>query len=125
MADQRALRDPASRRPRTGLRRRDDAGFTLVEMLVTIVVIGMLASMVTIGIAAMQRGSEADACGADARRIRAAEESYVLDNGLYGTEQQLLDANLLSDESTLHDITLIDGSYELVSTGECVGVPAT
>ena len=42
MADQRALRDPASRRPRTGLRRSDDAGFTLVEIAIVLVVIGLL-----------------------------------------------------------------------------------
>jgi general secretion pathway protein G len=78
--------------PRAGAgRRRRCAGFTLIEILVVVVILGILAALVVPRI--MERPDEARvvATRSDIRGIMSALKLYRLDNGVYpSTEQGLL-----------------------------------
>ncbi|MFQ5754647.1 MAG: type II secretion system major pseudopilin GspG [Acidiferrobacterales bacterium] len=72
-------------------RARMQAGFTLIEILVVVVILGILAALVVPRI--MQRPDEARIIAAknDIRAINSALKLYRLDNGVYpSTDQGLL-----------------------------------
>ncbi len=72
-------------------RARMQAGFTLIEILVVVVILGILAALVVPRI--MQRPDEARIIAAknDIRAINSALKLYRLDSGVYpGTDQGLL-----------------------------------
>lgn len=75
--------------PRTGAHRyRRSAGFTLIEILVVVVILGILAALVVPRI--MERPDEARvvATKSDIRGITSALKLYRLDNGVYPTTEQ-------------------------------------
>ena len=72
-------------------RRHRHAGFTLIEILVVVVILGILAALVVPRI--MERPDEARvvATKSDIRGIMSALKLYRLDNGVYpSTEQSLM-----------------------------------
>lgn len=73
-------------------RRRPSAGFTLIEVMVVVVILGILAAIVVPRI--MSRPDEARVVRAqqDIRAIGAALDLYKLDNLVYPTTEQGLDA---------------------------------
>ena len=72
--------------------RRRFAGFTLIEILVVVVILGILAALVVPRI--MERPDEARAVAArsDIRGILSALKLYRLDNGVYPSTEQGLSA---------------------------------
>ena len=81
-----------SRWPRRPFRRRGRSGFTLIEILVVIVVIAVLASLVAPNIFKNVGQAKQTTARAQVETIRAALQSYRLDNNTYPTGQQGLDA---------------------------------
>lgn len=73
-------------------RRRAQAGFTLIEIMVVVVIIGVLAAL--IGPAVLDRADDAKATAAkaDVGNLMQALKLYKLDNGRYPTGEQGLDA---------------------------------
>ena len=53
-------------------RRRDDRGFTLVEILIAIVLVGILSAVVVVGIGNLTSQGSSSACKASADASRAA-----------------------------------------------------
>lgn len=101
------------RASRTGGLRLTDRGFTLVEMLIVIVVLGVLAVITVRGIT--DRGQENSEAG-DLRTLETGIEAYWVEHDANPSEAQLVSAGLLRDESEMHDIVLgSDGSYEIVN----------
>jgi prepilin-type N-terminal cleavage/methylation domain-containing protein len=77
-------------------------GYTLVEMMIVLVVMGV---MISFGIPKFSRAleqSRANVAGANLRAIWTAERIYWLDNRTYTTNLQVLSPNLL-DSSILSD----------------------
>lgn len=70
------------------MRERRNAGFTLVEILVVVFIIGLLATIV--GVNVMGRTDEArrTKAMADLKEIEQALHLYKLDNGFYPTTEQ-------------------------------------
>ncbi len=83
-------------------------GFTLIEMLIVIVIIGILAAIAIPKYAAMKQKSYVTAMKSDLRNLVTAEEAFFADSGFYTAtvtgrkkRQAMLTANgLVFDPST-------------------------
>lgn len=81
-------------RPRTPrpARARHAAGFTLVELMVVIVIIGLLATVVMINVMPSQDRAMVEKARADVSVLEQAVETYRLENLVYPRTGQGLDA---------------------------------
>ncbi len=80
--------------PKSSSGERDDAGFTIVELLVVLGIIALIAALV--GPQAIKWFSKAkyDQATAQIRNVESAIELFYLDNGQYPTNEQDLEALL-------------------------------
>ena len=62
---------------------RDDRGFTLVELLVVIVVLGILSGIVLFGVARFRADATLAACKADLATVSIAADAYDAQTGGY------------------------------------------
>ena len=85
---------PKSRRRLFRRRRRksDEQGFTLVELMVVIVIIGLLATVVAINVLPSQDRAMVEKAKADIAVLEQAVESYRLDNFVFPPAQAGLQA---------------------------------
>lgn len=74
--------------------RRDVRGFTLVELMVVIVIIGLLSTVVMINVMPSQDRAMVEKARADVSVLEQAVETYRLDNLAYPRTEDGLDALL-------------------------------
>ena len=92
----------------------DDAGFTLVELLMVIVILGILAAVVVFATGSFSTTAADVGCDADSRQLRTAYGVYVSQTGnpvvpATGAgndrfEQTLVDGGFLSQVSSMNDL---------------------
>jgi prepilin-type N-terminal cleavage/methylation domain-containing protein len=108
-------------------------GFTLVELLVVIVILGILAAIVVLAVGGITNKGQESAKATDKRTLEAAEEAFfaknLVDPAFYATEQGLKDDKMLRTLSEKYDICLAKaaplavppilakGNYEIVVQG--------
>ena len=80
------------RMPHTPRLRRRHAGFTLIEIMVVIVILGVLAALVVPSVLSRTDDARGVAAKTDLAAIRQALKLYRLDNGRYPTQEQGLRA---------------------------------
>ena len=82
-------------------------GFTLVELLVVIVILGILAAVVVFAVNGISDRGQKSACDTDEQILRTAVEAYRAQNSASAkpSEKDLVRAGLLSEESALHNIS--------------------
>jgi prepilin-type N-terminal cleavage/methylation domain-containing protein len=90
-----------------------DHGFTLVELLIVIVVLGILSTIVVLAVSGMRTEAVESACGAHERQLLTAVEAYFARfettslpdaGGDEGFEQTLFDARMLRWTSEYFDL---------------------
>ncbi len=82
----------------TGVRGRAEAGFTLIEIMVVVVILGILGALIVPNVISRPDDARVQRASADVRAIANALELYRMDNGNYPSTDQGLDA-LVSEPS--------------------------
>jgi len=77
---------------RTARRRRLEEGFTLIEIMVVILILGLLATIVVQSLRGATDKAKRTKAQADISEIKTALDRYYLDNGYYPTTDQGLPA---------------------------------
>jgi prepilin-type N-terminal cleavage/methylation domain-containing protein len=108
--------------------RGSDAGFSLVELLVVLVVLGILATVVVFAVRGLVDESEAAVCDSEQQTVGRAVESWFAKNqsvtvpatgvGPDRYEQTLVEAGLIRSTSTIFDMT-DDGSLIPSAGSQC------
>ena len=76
----------------TSLKRRAQAGFTLIELMVVLVIIGVLAALIVPNVLDRADDARATAARTDVNNLMQALKLYRLDNQRYPTAEQGLQA---------------------------------
>lgn len=103
-----------------------DDGFTLVELLIVIVILGILATVTVFAVRGITNNGKESACAADKKVLETAAESYMAQLGEYSESIAVMeDVGLLKDASSdnwTYSYTSGDATYTLTATvgGPCV-----
>ena len=108
----------------------EESGFTLVELLIVVAIMGVLAGVVVFSVAGVQDDSKTAACKTEAQTLRAAEEAYYAKNKNYASAALLLSDKFLSTTPTKVDVlTPASGTGSAYTLGwnatNCAGVTGT
>lgn len=96
--------------------RENESGFTLVELLVVIVVLGVLAGIVVFSVSGITGRSQAAACKTDLATVQTASEAYnaanktPLSGGGYAISGAVLAAAYLQGASAVPTTVVYTGS---------------
>jgi general secretion pathway protein G len=71
---------------------KQDKGFTLVELLIVIVILGILATVTVFAVTGITNKGKTSACNADLKVLQTAEEANNANTGVYA-DQPTLKAN--------------------------------
>ena len=101
-------------------RASNERGFTLMELLVVVTIVGVLATIVTFSVAGLGDASDNAACGDEAAALRSAEDSAIANEGHFLTEAQLVSGKYLKQAVAAYDVqSNSDGGYQVVQVGSC------
>lgn len=109
------------------MKKNQDKGFTLVELLIVIVILGILATVTVFAVRGITTDAQTNACETEIKTLQTAAQSYFASNpaqtAIPGADPQatLVTAGLLASASTTY--TLSDqGVPAPVATEDCAGV---
>ena len=96
---------------RTARRRRLEEGFTLIEIMVVILILGLLATIVVQSLRGATDKAKRTKAQADISEIKTALDRYYLDNGYYPTTDQGLPALVSAPTSGRQPANYEQGGY--------------
>ncbi len=105
--------------PRPSLAAGGQSGFTLLELLVVVAVLGVLSGVVVFSVGAMTERAEQSACAADERVLVTALEAHAASTGSYVDQDALVAAGHLRSASSSHEVVLSADDYSIVPAGDC------
>lgn len=88
---------------------RQHGGFTLVELLVVIVILGILSAVVVFAVRGVGDKGRSNAVTTEARILRTAEEARCAQKGTYADVSTLVREKFLSDSPGYHRVEMIAG----------------
>ena len=88
--------------------KKSDRGFTLVELLIVIVILGILATVTVFAVKGMTDKAKTNTCAADRKAMEVAVEGYYANTGAYAISGAALVPTFLRAPSP---------NYETSSTG--------
>lgn len=97
---------------------KNEDGFTLVEVMVTLVIIGLLTTFVVLNVLPAQGKAQVQKARGDITAIETALEMYKLDNFNYPTEQEGLEALVSSGLVKKMSLDPWGNPYEYRNPGE-------
>lgn len=77
----------------TRLAKRDEKGFTLIELMIVIAIIGILAAIAIPQFSAYRKRAFNSSAQSDVRNLATAQEAYYVDNSMYTSDTALLAAS--------------------------------
>lgn len=104
----------------------NNKGFTLLELLAVIALIGILAGLIVPRIASSQSDAKSKTVEANVQMLQSAVERYYFDNGKYPNDSitdwigELYNKNYISTDPAKIKAT---GSYSLSTEGKVSGSP--
>jgi len=99
-----------------------DGGFTLAELLVVIVILGILATVTVFAVRGITAGSAEAACATELDNLETAEEVHFTIAGSYGDEATLLASGVIESASSMYDVASDDSTYTITVAS---GAPCT
>src|SRR4051794_41471008 len=86
--------------------RRDESGFTLVELLVVVVILGILAAIVVFSVRGIADKVQASACKTDVNMLTTAEEANFAQNTAWAADEAALQtAGFITTVSKYYNIS--------------------
>src|SRR4051794_17803100 len=86
--------------------KKQDKGFTLVELLIVIVILGILATVTVFAVTGITTRGKDSACKSDLKTIQTAEEAQNANTGHYGDQAALVAGGLLHEASANYAVTV-------------------
>ncbi|MBK5330896.1 MAG: prepilin-type N-terminal cleavage/methylation domain-containing protein [Ilumatobacteraceae bacterium] len=74
---------------------KQDKGFTLVELLIVIVILGILATVTVFAVTGITNKGKTSACQSDLKVLQTAEEANNANTGVYADQPALKTAGLI------------------------------
>ena len=84
---------------------KKDRGFTLVELLIVIVILGILATVTVFAVRGMTDKAKTNTCAADLKAMEVAVEAFYADRGAYPANGAALVPDFLRAASPNYDTT--------------------
>ena len=102
---------------------KKDRGFTLVELLIVIVILGILATVTVFAVRGMTDKAKTNTCAADRKAMEVAVEAFYADRGVYpttagigtGTPSNGLVPDFLRAPSPNFNTVALTGSVDAIS----------
>jgi len=101
---------------------KKDKGFTLVELLIVIVILGILAAVTVFAVRGITTKSQTNSCAVEKRAIETATEAFFVDKGSDATTMAALVGSYLRTDPSAR-WTLTAGSPPTITAkigGACV-----
>ena len=96
------------------LLRKHEQGFTLIELMVVVIIIGILVAIAVPLYGGVQARARDNACMANVRTLNGAVAMFQAEEDEYpGTVDELVDAGFIQEEPACPN----DGEYEIVQEG--------